>query len=130
MTKRLTKALRGKRRWVGVVVDGNTMTRSSVEEGLVRLAALVELPPPRLMDFVPVGGNATLRPSELLLPFSRSPHGVAILQIPLGDVTAYRRLLEPHGALELHGLQCLTSSGKIRLVRLRLGLPKPPRRRR
>jgi hypothetical protein len=36
-------------------------------------------------------------------------------------------MLESETALEQHGLKSLTTSGKIRLVRERLGLPRPKR---
>ena len=129
VAKRLTKALRGKRRWIGVFVSADLTTRSAVEASLDQLAATAERDPPKLMDFFSAEECSTFERTELLDPFNPAGHGLAILQIPLPNVPSYRNLLQTTDALVKHGLQSLTSSGKIRLVRLRLGLPKPVRKR-
>jgi hypothetical protein len=56
------------------------------------------------------------------------PHvGLAVIRIHLKDARLLRGMLESETALEQHGLKSLTTSGKIRLVRERLGLPRPKR---
>ena len=55
--------------------------------------------------------------------------GLAIVRAPLSVIVELRDLLEAEAALETWGVQSLTTSGKIRLVRERLGLPKPKRHR-
>ena len=55
--------------------------------------------------------------------------GLAVLKVPLSGVSELRRCLEGEKAFEQHGMRALTTSGKIRLVRQRLGLPKPNRHR-
>jgi len=127
MAKRLTKALREKRRWLGVLVEPKCMTRSDVEERLDELRTTLEpVPDIRLMDFF----NSKQRP-ELNTPddFSAEGGGIAILRIHLKDAPRLRPLLQAEDALEQHGVRSLTTSGKIRLVRQRLGLPKPKRSR-
>ena len=52
MAKRLTKALRGKRRWFGIHVDGQFSTRNQLTNHLNMLSSKWELTKPlRLMDF-------------------------------------------------------------------------------
>ena len=127
MAKRLTKALREKRRWLGVVVEPACTSREDVE---ARIAALASTPEPRpdirLMDFVNAAERAqrqeTTEASEL-------NGGLAILRIHLKDSPSLRPLLQSQDALQRHGMSSVTTSGKIRLVRQRLGLPTPKRKR-
>ena len=127
MAKRLTKALREKRRWLGVLVDPACETRTDVEERLAALTSTLEPSPDvRLMDFF----NSMQR-HELNTPvdFSGEEGGIAILRIHLKDALTLRPLLQAEDAIEQYGICSLTTSGKIRLVRQRLGLPKPERNR-
>ena len=127
MAKRLTKALREKRRWLGVLVEPACVTRSDVEERLSALTTTLEpTPEVRLMDFL----NSTQR-RELNTPadFSAEEGGIAILRIHLKDAPTLRPLLQAEDAIEQHGIRSVTTSGKIRLVRQRLGLPRPERKR-
>ncbi len=127
MAKRLTKALREKRRWLGVLVEPACLSRSDVEKRLAALISTLEpAPDVRVMDFF----NSTQR-HELNTPadFNAEEGGIAILRIHLKDAPTLRPLLQAEDALEQHGVRSLTTSGKIRLVRQRLGLPKPERNR-
>jgi hypothetical protein len=96
MAKRLTKALRAKRRWVGLSISGLD-SRAEVEEHLKRIAPTDEW---RLMDFV---------------------KEQAILRILLKHDRDWRQVLSDPEA----PIHSVTMSGKIRLVRERLGIPKP-----
>lgn len=127
MAKRLTKALREKRRWIGVLVEPACTTRSDVEERLDALAMTLEpVPDIRLMDFFHSEQRHELNtPAE----FSAEEGGIAILRIHLKDAPRLRPLLQAEDAVNQHGIRSLTTSGKIRLVRQRLGLPKPKRNR-
>ena len=127
MAKRLTKALREKRRWIGVLVEPACTTRSDVEERLDALAMTLEpVPDIRLMDFFHSKQRDELNtPAE----FSAEGGGIAILRIHLKDAPRLRPLLQAEDAVNQHGIRSLTTSGKIRLVRQRLGLPKPKRNR-
>ena len=127
MAKRLTKALREKRRWLGVLVEPACLSRSDVEKRLAALISTLEpAPDVRVMDFF----NSKQR-SELNTPadYSAEEGGIAILRIHLKDAPTLRPLLQAEDAIEQYGLRSLTTSGKIRLVRQRLGLPKPERNR-
>ena len=93
MAKRLSKALRDKRRWVGLNVS-NCNNREELESKIAALA--------------PVG-------DWKLYDFSK---GHAILRILLKDEKQWRQILDqPDSAIH-----SVTMSGKIRLVRERLNL--------
>ena len=127
MAKRLTKALREKRRWVGVMVDPSCQHREDVERQLNAMTSSLDTKPNiRLMDWCSLDRRSSLgEPTPLT---ADHPHvGLAILRIHLKDAHFLRDILESGSALEQHGLQSLTTSGKIRLVRERLGLPRPKR---
>ena len=93
MAKRLTKALRGKRRWIGLNVS-NCESRSELESKIKEIAPSEDW---RLMDF---------------------SNGKAILRVLLKDQPEWRSILDKPG-LPIHSV---TMSGKIRLVRERLEL--------
>ena len=93
MAKRLTKALRGKRRWVGLNVS-NCESRSELESKIKEIAPTEDW---RLMDF---------------------SNGKAILRILLKDQPKWRSTLDKPG----QPIHSVTMSGKIRLVRERLEL--------
>ena len=91
MAKRLTKAHRAKRRWVGLNVS-NCNDRNDLKSKIASIAAVDDW---KLMDF-----NQT----------------TAILRILLKDEKEWRKILDNPKA-EIHSV---TMSGKIRLVRERL----------
>jgi hypothetical protein len=125
VAKRLSKALRGKRRWVGVEVNASILTREDLEARLTQLKQTHQWQALRLMDFQNAERRRIGESEQNRVKVSENA-GVAILQVSLQDYPDLRQALE--AANEAHGLRSLTSSGKIRLVRQRLGLPKPPRR--
>jgi hypothetical protein len=127
VAKRLSKALRGKRRWVGVEVNASILTREDLEAHLTHLKQTHQWQALRLMDFQNAERRRTGEGEQDRVKVSEKT-GVAILQVSLQDYPGLRQALEAANATETHGLRSLTSSGKIRLVRQRLGLPKPPRR--
>ena len=127
MAKRLTKALREKRRWVGVMVDPSCQGRKEVEKHLEALMSSIDTKPDiRLMDWWAHDRRTSLgEPTPLT---ADHPHvGLAVIRIHLKDARLLRGMLESEVALDQHGLKSLTTSGKIRLVRERLGLPRPKR---
>lgn len=129
MAKRPSKALREKRRWLGVLVDASYEDRKEVEGLLVSLSEqLGEEFNLRLMDFWNVN-NLTSLNTESASVNPQQVGGLAIVRTYLSDTPKVRAALEGEEALSLYGLMGLTTSGKIRLVRQRLGLPKPPRKR-
>ena len=132
MAKRLSKALRGKRRWFGLAIDANHTTRKDVEKILTNISSEFEFPKKlRLMDFVHSGGDKKSDESQLeVIPKSiNSPFGLAIVEVPLKSSQEFRELLSQETNISNYGLESLTMSGKIRLVRERLNLEKPKRKR-
>ncbi|MGB1431540.1 MAG: hypothetical protein ACPHK3_00145 [Candidatus Poseidoniaceae archaeon] len=108
---RPSKAHRPKRRWIGVELGPQFEDRAQIEDAL---GALFEVKV-RLMDALP----AAKRDGQV---------GVAILGVTLAVAPEVRAVLEDASTWSNHGLRGITTSGKIRLVRERLGLPRPPRR--
>jgi hypothetical protein len=132
MAKRLTKALRGKRRWVGVFVNQRYQTRSSLSGLLNSLTQSMEHERPiKLMDFFPSGDDTAVSSLIHISKEGNSPKiaGVAILQVPLKQSQGLRNLLETEKSLDNIGMKSHTTSGKIRLVRERMALPKPERKK-
>ena len=128
MAKRISKALREKRRWIGVLVHPRHHHRDAVEQVLLEISQRIELKPSlRLMDFF----NQEERPplaDQTELANQHGEGGLAIVRAPLKAMAELRNLLQDSNALETRGIMSLTTSGKIRLVRERLGLPKPKRK--
>ena len=110
MAKRLTKALRGKRRWFGINVNSQFSSRNQLAEHLNLLSSKWELTRPiRLMDF----------------EFSSAGElSLAIIEVKLQDSKLLRANIGNEKAIDEFGIRSITTSGKIRLVRDRLNLTK------
>ena len=128
VAKRLTKALREKRRWIGLAVHPTCTNREDAEKMVKGLEGELTQPNLRLMDFMPPAMRTAeqMKAAELHTP---SEFGLAILRVDLKAASALRSLLQEEKAIDKHQCMSLTSSGKIRLVRQRLGLPRPQRAR-
>ena len=100
---RLSKAKRVKRRWVGLRLEIKS-DRESLESKIQELVPDANL---RLYDLHPEAASS-----------------IAIIRVHLPDLSRFRAAAD-----ECEWIEPLTTSGKIRLVRERLGIPKPPRRR-
>ncbi|MGB1436912.1 MAG: hypothetical protein ACPG7Q_02020 [Candidatus Poseidoniaceae archaeon] len=121
MVGRVSKAKRPKRRWIGLSVSSTIQSRSE-------LADMFASPPfsafgLKVYDF-------HMAESSEAKQFHaqhecRDDAGVAIVRVLLSDYEDVRALLQS-GKQDI--VASITSSGKIRLVRERLGLPKPSRR--
>ena len=124
MAKRLTKALRGKRRWVGVQVNPSVSTREEMEKVVDSMRILLDGAMLKLMDFHPAPRQTPLSqlPSNTAI---LEEYGGAILQVSLTAYPHLRKLLEEPNAQEKYNIKGFTSSGKIRLVRLRMSMAKP-----
>jgi len=132
MAKRLSKALRGKRRWFGIAIDANHTARKDIEKILTKISLEFEFPKKlRLMDFVHSGSDKKSDEYQLeLIPKSiSSPFGLGIVEVPLESSQKFRELLSQETNISNYGMESLTMSGKIRLVRDRLNLEKPKRKR-
>ena len=107
MAKRLTKALRGKRRWLGVLVSPEIKSKSQMVSSIEKLFQTLKLSSkPKIMDFS--------------INQLTDGCGTGILQVKLADSFVIREHLEADDSLEKNGFSSLTTSGKIRLVRERL----------
>ena len=130
MAKRLSKALRGKRRWFGLAFDTRFSTRQEMQENLDVIAQDLDTHKRlRLMDFI--GSNHGQNSKFKLTQFDGFPFqqfGLAIVEVPLEVSSNFRELVAINMS-EKVGIISLTSSGKISLVRRRLNLPKPIRRK-
>jgi len=92
MAKRLTKALRGKRRWFNSLASDLKLSKQI-----------------RLMDF------------QLS---SEGEFSLAIIEVKLLDYDLLREKIDNDESIDTFGVQSITASGKIRLVRDRLNLTK------
>ncbi len=128
MAKRLSKALRGKRRWVGIECTTQFTSRSSLGGHLSSLFESIEQSATfRLMEFYPADSEVAIATVSFL--GGSEPRGFGILEIPHPAYQAVRLLIESEDSFSNHAVHSLTSSGKIRLVRERLNLPRPIRNR-
>jgi hypothetical protein len=117
MAKRLSKALRGKRRWLGVAFASSVQTRSQADKSIESA-------------FGHLSEQAVQTQQHLAVdPEAVNGVGYGILEVPHELNEAVRMLAQSPEALDDLSLMSLTSSGKIRLVRERLVLARPPRRR-
>ena len=96
---KLSKAKRGKKRWIGLMIDQKPISRSILEEKIDETMQGINW---KLYDLVG---------SDL--------HTVAILKTSLGDSQEARDRIN-----SIEGISTLTTSGKIRLVRERLSINK------
>ena len=122
MAKRLSKALRGKRRWLGLVFMSMFPDRLSFENHLRSVLEGASIPPEiRLMDFYhPQSEKA--KESHLSSEFSKA-HGYAVVEVRHPSYQRVREIFGHEDAMSMYDVRSFTSSGKIRLVRERMGLP-------
>ena len=123
MAKRLSKALRGKRRWLGILVDSRITNRNQLEKILSGIHTEFSLKKPiRLMDFKNNKHyNVTEKVRQFLADKEMSNDvGVAIIEVQLDDYNDVRKLISEHYFFYHKGALTYTASGKIRLVRERL----------
>lgn len=113
MAPKLSKAKRGKRRWIGLQVDQRYENRKQLEDTLQQIT-----------DVVSEGSK--LRLFDFNKGIDESAKGKCIIVVSLEYVTQIKDYFSKNPQL---GIETLTTSGKIRLVRQRLGLQKPARRK-
>ena len=121
MVGRVSKAKRPKRRWIGLSVSSTIQSRSELADMFAS--------PPFSAFCLKVYDFHTAESSEAIqfraVQERKDDVGVAIVRVLLSDYEDVRALLQS-GKQDI--VASITSSGKIRLVRERLGLPKPSRR--
>jgi len=133
MAKKLSKALRGKRRWFGVAVSPQIETRKELENSLQQLQVILACDKKiRLMDFFS-STNDVAKLAHTNLNTSLPSHslqgdeGFAIIQVPHEVSAEFRKLLDNESGYSEYSMMSVSMSGKIRLIRQRLNLPKPKR---
>ena len=119
MAAKLSKAKRPKRRWIGFSFPSSIGSRNELESHFRKL--LPETIHFRLYDTHFFGSEVVTNFCEL--QSIKEDIGLAIVCVHLVDYDLVRHSLSEHTGEET--LNSLSSSGKIRLVRQRLGLPKP-----
>jgi hypothetical protein len=121
MAGKVSKAKRPKRRWVGIALPPSVQSREDLNSVLERSPfGSYRI---KLYDFHP--GNSEVAQNTRSMQKRTDDIGFAIICVLLSQYNDVRNVLESG---DVHGLISLTSSGKIRLVRERLGMPKPRRR--
>ena len=106
MAKRLSKALRGKRRWIGIIINKYIHKRST-NRAPRKLSAADEISKiPRLIEFN-VGSLSDGR-------------STGIIEVKLEDYEIFRRLLRNDDQNHEGKMISFTASGKITLVRERM----------
>ena len=121
MAAKVSKAKRPKRRWVGIALPPSIQSKVDLTNLLER--SPLESYRIKLYDFHPSNSKAALATRS----FQKRTDdvGFAIICVLLSQYDEVRNVLESG---DDHGLVSITSSGKIRLVRERLGMPKPHQR--
>ena len=94
---RVSKANRGKIRWIGLHISQMPISRAILEDNLGKIMGNINW---KLFDFI-----------------DHKKHTLAILRTPLEDSLEAKEKIN-----STDGISTLTTSGKIRLVRQRLGI--------
>ena len=121
MGAKVSKAKRPKRRWIGIAIPSTVETRDDLNKTIE--ASPLSGCNIRIYDFHNAKSDVAI--SMCTSHGLTDELGVAILCVLLRDYEVVREYFDS----KLNGgIVSLSSSGKIRLVRERLGLPKPSRR--
>ena len=96
---KVSKANRGKNRWIGLHIDQIPISRAILEDNLGKIM-----------------GNINWKLFDLI---DHEMHTLAILRTPLEDCSEAKEKIN-----STDGISTLTTSGKITLVRQRLGINK------
>ena len=96
---KVSKANRGKNRWIGLHINQKPISRAVLEDNLGKIM-----------------GNINWKLFDLI---DHEMHTLAILRTPLEDCSEAKEKIN-----STDGISTLTTSGKITLVRQRLGINK------
>ncbi len=94
---KISKAKRGKIRWIGLHINQKPISRNIFQENLGKILGDINW---KLFDLI-----------------DTETHALAILKISLEDSSEAKKKIN-----SIDGISTLTTSGKIRLVRQRLGI--------
>jgi uncharacterized protein (DUF2252 family) len=119
MAAKLSKAKRPKRRWIGFSFPPSVHSRSELESLFTQ--TFPENTHFRIYD-AHFSGSDVVTQSRAFQSIEEDV-GIGIVCVNLTDFEVFRDGFSQHAAES--GLLSLSSSGKIRLIRQRLGLPKP-----
>jgi len=121
MGGKVSKAKRPKRRWIGIAIPRTIQTRDDLKKSFT--ASSLSDCNIRIYDFHDAETDAAV--SVCKTHRLSSELGIAIVCVLLRE---YETIREYFDSEVNEDFVSLSSSGKIRLVRERLGLPKPSRR--
>ena len=122
MAAKLSKAKRPKRRWIGISFPSSIRSRRDVELLIKqRFSDDIHF---RLYDAHFHGSDVVNASCEF--QSIKDDIGLGIICVNLVDYEAVREVLSKSSGIGR--MNSLSSSGKIRLVRQRLGLPKPKKK--
>ena len=120
MGAKVSKAKRPKRRWIGITVPSTIQLRDDLQSALeVSDLSTLKI---RLYDFHQAQSDVArhaCHQSQI-----EKDVGFAIICVPLSDYEFAREFFSSESNTMFRSI---SSSGKIRLVRERMGLSKPPR---
>lgn len=120
MGAKVSKAKRPKRRWIGITVPSTIQSRDDLQSELeVSDLSTLKI---RLYDFHQAQSDVARH--ACLHSQIEKDVGFAIICVPLSDYEAARAFFSSESNTMF---RTISSSGKIRLVRERMGLSKPPR---
>ena len=120
MGAKVSKAKRPKRRWIGITVPATIQSRDDLQSALdVTELSTLKI---RLYDFHQAQSDVARHASHQTQ--MQKDVGFAIICVPLSDYEVARAFFSPESDTLFRSI---SSSGKIRLVRERMGLSKPPR---
>ena len=120
MGAKVSKAKRPKRRWIGITVPATIQSRDDLQRAL-EVSGLSTLKI-RLFDFHRSQSDVARHAcnhSQI-----EKDVGFAVICVPLSEYEAARAFFSSESNTMFRSI---SSSGKIRLVRERIGLSKPPR---
>ena len=120
MGAKVSKAKRPKRRWIGITVPSTIQLRDDLQSALeVSDLSTLKI---RLYDFHQA--QSDIARHACLHSQIEKDVGFAIICVPLSDYETARAFFSSESNTMFRSI---SSSGKIRLVRERMGLSKPPR---
>lgn len=122
MAAKLSKAKRPKRRWIGFSFPSSIQSRNELRARFDGVFS--EKTPFRLYDAHFFGSDVVTQSCKVQQITEEV--GFGIVSVNLVDYEMFRARFEEDQAE--HNLTSLSSSGKIRLVRQRLGLPNPKKK--
>ena len=96
---KISKAKRGKNRWIGLQINQKPISRATLDDNLEKIMGDINW---KLFDFI-----------------NTEMHTLAILRTSLKDSSDAKEKIN-----SIEGLSTLTTSGKIKLVRQRLGIQR------